>query len=87
MAMVSIMDNVFCDDAALYKVRLYWGLGCEITILGNRPIANSVKRAAILAPDDKNAKKSFPLFISRGILAIARMFNKATMNSTGYSLK
>lgn len=67
--------------------KLYSGLFDAKTKFGNIPKANNESNAAIDAHEERNAKKSRPLEISLGMLAIANMFKTASTNNAGNSLK
>lgn len=84
--MVNIVSRVFSEDAALYIVRLYSGEIEEIRKLGNNPTAKSAIKLRIAADEERKAKKSFPLLISLGMLAMASIFRIANEKNAGCSL-
>ncbi len=67
--------------------KLYSGLFDAKTKFGNTPNANNDSNAAMEAHEDRKAKKSRPLEISLGMLAIDNIFKTASTNNAGKSLK
>ena len=60
IAMISIIFRVLAEEDALYIVRLFAASGFHIIRSGYMPTPKSVKRAAIVAQDERKALKSRP---------------------------